>query len=78
MSEAAILELLTSFEATIRLAARNLSIARALAEAHRSGLHPPDGILDAYLATIDRDDAQLARFREQGQRIRHDARLATS
>ena len=77
MADAAGLELLTSYDAAIKLAARSLGIARALAEAHRSGLRPPDGILDAYLARIEHDEAQLVNLREQGQRARQAARLKT-
>jgi hypothetical protein len=70
-------ELLASYDAAIKMAARSLGIARALAEAHRAGLRPPDGILDAYLASIERDEAQLVNLREQGQRWRQAARLKT-
>jgi len=77
MSEAAFLELCASYEAAVRMAARSLGIARALAEAHRSGLTPPDGILEAYFATLERDEAQLATMRERVQRLRPDPRLRT-
>jgi hypothetical protein len=77
MSEAAFLELSASYDAAVKMATRSLAIARALAEAHRSGLTPPDGILEAYLATLDRDEAQLATMRERVQRLRPDARLRT-
>ena len=77
MSEAAFRELFASYDAAVSMAARSLAIARALAEAHRSGLTPPDGILDAYLATIDRDEAKLVTLRERVQGLRPDARLPT-
>jgi hypothetical protein len=77
MSEAVFLELFASYEASVRVAARSLAIARALAEAHRSGLTPPDGILEAYFATLERDEAQLTTLRERAQRLRPDARLQT-
>ena len=77
MSEAALRELFASYDAAVSMAARSLSIARALAEAHRSGLTPPDGILDAYLATLDRDEAKLATIRERVQGLRADAGLPT-
>ena len=78
MSDAAGLELLASVRRRCQMAARSLGIARALAEAHRSGLRPPDGILDAYLASIEHDEAQLVNLREQGQRSRQAARIKTS
>ena len=37
----------------------------------------PDGILDAYLASIEHDEAQLVNLREQGQRSRQAERLKT-
>jgi hypothetical protein len=77
MSEGAFVELFASCDAAVKVAARSLGIARALAEAHRSGLRPPDGILEAYLATVERDEAQLVGLRERVQRFRPDARLQT-
>lgn len=65
MSDAALLELLACYEAALRAATRSLAIARALGEAHRSSLRPPEGILDAYLATIERDEARLVELRER-------------
>jgi hypothetical protein len=77
MSEAAFLELFASYESAVKMAARSLGIARALAEAHRSGLQPPDGILDAYLATLERDEAHLLTLRAHVQRLRAETRLQT-
>jgi hypothetical protein len=59
------LELLAGFEASLAAAKRSLTIARALAEGYRSGVHPPEVVLDAYLATVDRDEAQLADLLER-------------
>jgi len=69
MTDAAFLELLASYAAALAAARRSLTIARTLAEAHRSGLRPPEFILDAYLVTIDRDEAQLAVLREKVQQF---------
>ncbi len=63
MTEAALLELLASYESALSLASRSLTIARALAEGHRSGLRPPDDIIEAYLARVDYDAAQLIELR---------------
>lgn len=70
MTDAAFLELLASYEAALKAATRSLTIARTLAEAHRSGLHPPEVILEAYLATIERDEAQLAELRKKLQALK--------
>jgi hypothetical protein len=77
MSETISLELFASYEAAVKMTTRSLAIARALAEAHRSGLTPPDGILEAYFVTLERDEAQLATLRERVQRLRPDARIQT-
>lgn len=69
MTDAAFLELLASYAAALAAARRSLTMARTLAEAHRSGLRPPEFILDAYLVTIDRDEAQLAVLREKVQQF---------
>ena len=63
MTDAACLELLAGFEALPEATKRSLTIARALAEVFRFGMHPPEVILDAYLITVDRDEAQLAELR---------------
>ena len=63
MTDAVFLEMVASFEASLDATKRSLTIARALVEGYRSGVHPPDVILDAYLVTVDRDEAQLAELR---------------
>ncbi len=70
MTDSAYRELLANYEAALRAATRSLSIARTLAEAHRSDLRPPEMILDAYLATVERDEAQVAELREHLQRFK--------
>jgi Asp-tRNA(Asn)/Glu-tRNA(Gln) amidotransferase A subunit family amidase len=40
-------------------------MARALAEGYRSGLRPPEDVLDAYLARIERDEAELKALRQR-------------
>ena len=70
MTDAAYLELLANYEAALRAATRSLTIARTLAEAHRSALRPPEVILDAYFATVERDEAQVADLREHVQRFK--------
>jgi hypothetical protein len=77
MSEAVFAELFASCDSAVKMAARNVGMARALAEAHRSGLRPPESILEAYLAAVERDEAQLVTLRQQVQRFRPDARLQT-
>ena len=56
-------EWLASYELALDTARRNVDIARGLAEAYLSGLHPPEYVIDAYLASVDRDAAQLADLR---------------
>ena len=59
----ALLELLASHEAALDAAQRSLAIARALAEAHRLGVRPPEYVLDAYLARVDADETRLHELR---------------
>lgn len=63
--DAAFRELVASCEALLETAKRNLTIARALADGYRSGLHPPEVVLDAYEAAFERDTAQLAALRDR-------------
>ena len=65
MTDALLRELLAGYESALALAARSVTIARALAEGHRSGLRPPDDIIEAYLARVDHDAAQLLELREK-------------
>ena len=65
MPDTAYLELLVSYEAALEAAQRCLLIARTLTEAHRSGLRPAEASLDVYLASVERDEAQLAELREK-------------
>jgi hypothetical protein len=59
MTDTAIQELLVTCQAALDAADRSLRIARALADGCRSRLHPPDDVLDAYLACVERDEAQV-------------------
>ena len=68
--DSAFLELLTSCEAALNTAKRSVTIARALADGCRYGLHPPEDVVDAYLACADRDEAQLADLREKIDEIK--------
>jgi len=63
MTDAAFLELLACCESALGAGKRSVTIARALAEAHRSGLRPPDDVIDAYLARLEHDQSQLHRLR---------------
>lgn len=63
MNDAAARELLACYEAALRAAARSLGIARALAEGHRAGVRPPDDVIEAYLARVERDEAQVKSMR---------------
>ena len=65
MTDAVLLELLASCESALAVASRSVTIARVLAEGHRSGLRPPDDIIDAYLARVDHDAAVLTELREK-------------
>ncbi|HUE89815.1 MAG TPA: hypothetical protein VMO26_27370 [Vicinamibacterales bacterium] len=65
MPEAAFLELLASFEAALNAATRSVTIAQALAEGYRTGVRPPEVVLDAYFASFERDQVQLAALREK-------------
>ena len=69
------LKLLASFEAVLGTAERSLSIARALAAGYRSGVHPPDVVLEAYSAAFERDEAQLAELRDKIQHFRNELEL---
>jgi hypothetical protein len=70
MTDATHIELLASFEAALETASRSLAIARSLAEGYRSGVRPPDVVLDAYLTSFERDAARLADLREKVQQIK--------
>lgn len=58
MTDAAYLELLAGFGQSIEAAQRSLTIARELAEAHRSGQRPPEAVITAYLHGMERDEAR--------------------
>jgi hypothetical protein len=60
MSETTLAELLASCQTALETAHRSLRIARALADGCRSGLRPPDDVVDAYLACVERDEVQLS------------------
>ena len=62
-------ELLTLFDAALETAQRNTTIARALAEGYRSGVSPPEVVLDAYFASFERDEARLTELRRQVRQL---------
>jgi len=70
MNDSAIRELLASYEVALDAANRSLRIAQALADGYRSGVRPPDAILDAYFVAVERDQAQLAALREKVQQFK--------
>lgn len=59
MSDPTLSALLDSYVAALDTAQRSVRIARALAEGCRSSLHPPDDVVDAYLACVERDERQI-------------------
>jgi len=65
MSDPTLQQLLSSCQIALDVAQRNIRIARALAEGCRSSLSPPDDVLDAYLASVDHDDEEMARLRQR-------------
>jgi hypothetical protein len=65
MADSSVPELLATSKSVLDTAGRTMAIARALAEGYRSGLRPPEDVLDAYLARLDRDEAQLKTLRER-------------
>jgi len=73
MNERAFLTLLASCEAAVDAAERSLRIARALAEGCQSRLHPPEDVIEAYLARLERDEVvlkdiagRLEQFKDRG------------
>ncbi len=70
MTDATYLELVATCDAALAAAHRSLTIARALADGYRSGMRPPDIVLDAYLVTIERDEAKVATLREKVQQFK--------
>jgi hypothetical protein len=65
MSDPTFHELLESYEAALDAAHRSIRIARALAEGCRSRLHPPDDVVEAYLACVERDEEQVKELLEK-------------
>jgi hypothetical protein len=53
MTDPSHLELLASYEEALEAARRSLTIARELAEAHRSGQRPHEAALTTYLPSIE-------------------------
>ena len=70
MTDAAFLELLASFEAALDVANREMTMSRALADGYRSGVFPPEVVLDAYLVSCQRDADHLSVLREKLQQFR--------
>lgn len=65
VTEADYRELLASYAAALDVAQRGLTIAQTLAQSYRCGVNPPDVVLDAYVESISRDHAHLARLRDK-------------
>jgi hypothetical protein len=65
MSDRTFSELVNSCEAMLDAAGRSMAIARSLAEGFRAGLRPPEDVLEAYLARIERDQEQLNELRQR-------------
>jgi hypothetical protein len=65
VTDTTVVELLASCEAALAAAKRSLAIARALAEGHRSGVRPPEDIIEAYLIRVERDEARIGELHEK-------------
>ena len=78
MNDAASFRLLANYEATLDIAHRNLTIARALATGYRSGVRPPDVVLEAYLTRFDADDAHIAELRMKLNELKSGLRADTA
>jgi hypothetical protein len=76
MTDAAYRDLLTCCESALGAGKRSVTIARALAEAHRSGLRPPDDVIEAYLARLEDDQVQLHKLRDKLAEFRREQRGA--
>lgn len=63
-------DLIALFETAVDVASRNMTMARALAEGYRSGVRPPDVVLEAYFASFDRDESRLQQLRERMQQLK--------
>jgi hypothetical protein len=70
MRNAALVELLASYEAALNTAERSLRIARALADGCRSGLRPPDEVVEAYLACVERDEMLLQELTQRAEQFK--------
>ena len=65
MADHSLHDVMASYKTLLDTADRSLAIARSLAEGYRAGLRPPDDVLDAYLARIERDEEQLQGLRRR-------------
>ena len=70
MTEAHFTRLLALAESAVETADRNTNIARALAQGFRSGVRPPEVVLEAYFVSFERDLARVAELRESLQQLR--------
>jgi hypothetical protein len=70
MTEVELTQLLVACESALDMASRSLAMARALAEGCRSGLRPPDDVVDAYLARVEHDESQVSALRERISRLK--------
>lgn len=63
--DAAYLDLLSSYEIVLEVSRRQLRAARALALGYRSGVRPPDDMIDAYIDDLERDEDKLNAMRDE-------------
>jgi hypothetical protein len=74
MSDVPYRDLVTCCESALGAGKRSVTIARALAEAHRSGLRPPDDVIEAYLLRLEQDQVELHKLRDRLAAFKQDQR----
>lgn len=62
---AAFLELLAGFEASLEAAQRSVTIAKLFIESQRSGIPLPASILDAYAISTEHNETQIRELRSR-------------
>ena len=70
VTEAHLTRLLALAESAVETADRNTKIARALADGFRSGVRPPEVVLEAYSVSFDRDVARIGELRRSLRDVR--------
>ena len=78
MTDVELLTLLSRCESALEAGERAIAIARALAQGYRSGVHPPDVVLEAYFASFERDEALLAETRRKIEQMKSERQLLTA